>query len=255
MKCINCNASNMLKDRIANTGRCKSCDRPFAFEPTTMPDETKFTDTFFAKLVNDISATNTLFFTPTQLYYLLNKRLISRAGNIFTPLNIVGLGFLFILLASILFKGILKLPFDGGISISTSIYLSWVIWRIAEDSISNKFSRRIRNDRLVTLKTIAIALIIIGLPLSIAEQVSAGIVGSIVLGIAAILLYRNRNDQQSQIFDRLPIDRTQFNSWLDRWMNINDRPPKMLSLSQTFILPASNYGQFKSHNSAIVRVG
>ncbi len=48
MKCINCNASNMLKDRIANTGRCKSCDRLFAFEPTIMPDETRFTDTFFA---------------------------------------------------------------------------------------------------------------------------------------------------------------------------------------------------------------
>jgi hypothetical protein len=109
MKCINCDASNTLKDRVANTGRCKSCNRPFAFEPTTMPDETRFTDTFFAKLVSDISAKDTLFFTPDQLYYLLNKRLISRAGNIFTPLNIFGLGFLFVLLVSILGSSVLSM--------------------------------------------------------------------------------------------------------------------------------------------------
>jgi hypothetical protein len=238
VKCINCDASNTLKDRTANMGRCKSCDRPFAFEPTAMPDSIRLTDPFFAKSIDDISAKSTLFFTPTQLYYLLNNKLGSRSGNLFTPINLIGGGLLFCLFSSILCKGVLKIPFDEGISISTSIYLSLAIWWIAADSISDKFSRRIRNDRLVTLKTIAIALIIIGLPLSIADKIVAGTIGSIGLGIAATWLYLNRQRQQSKIFDKLLIDRSQFDDWLEKWTSINNQPPKILPPPQTSILSA-----------------
>jgi hypothetical protein len=100
----------------------------------------------------------------------------------------------------------------------------------------------------VTLKTIAIALLIIGLPLSIADRVSEGIVGSIVLGIVATLLYRNRNDQQSQIFDRVVIDRTQFNSWLDRWTSINEQPAKILPTPQNLSLPATPNPQVTAYS-------
>lgn len=100
----------------------------------------------------------------------------------------------------------------------------------------------------MTLKTIAIALLIIGLPLSIADRVSEGIVGSIVLGIVATLLYRNRNDQQSQIFDRVVIDRTQFNSWLDRWTSINEQPAKILPTPQNLSLPATPNPQVTAYS-------
>jgi hypothetical protein len=77
MKCLRCNIDNTYKERTANMGRCKSCNHQFVFEPTDMRSGARLTDTFFAKLLVDISASNTLFFTPTQLYYLLNKRLQS----------------------------------------------------------------------------------------------------------------------------------------------------------------------------------
>ena len=75
MKCIQCDADNNLKDRTANQGRCKNCNHPFAFEPTTMDVKLRFTDGFFAKALADISANDTLYFTPKQLFYLIQKRL------------------------------------------------------------------------------------------------------------------------------------------------------------------------------------
>ncbi len=75
MKCIQCDIDNNLKDRTDHQGRCKNCNHPFAFEPTTMDAKLQFTDGFFAKALNDISANDTLYFTPQQLLYLIQKRL------------------------------------------------------------------------------------------------------------------------------------------------------------------------------------
>jgi hypothetical protein len=78
MKCIQCWTDSNLKDRIANDGRCKFCNHPFAFEPTSMK-AIRFTDGFFAKALADISANGTLYFTRGQLRYLLEKRLLRKA--------------------------------------------------------------------------------------------------------------------------------------------------------------------------------
>jgi DNA-directed RNA polymerase subunit RPC12/RpoP len=75
MKCINCGVDNQFQDRTDNLGRCKNCGHDFAFEPKIMLSKVKITDVFFAKLIIKLSANETLFFTPTQLYYLMNKRL------------------------------------------------------------------------------------------------------------------------------------------------------------------------------------
>jgi hypothetical protein len=238
MKCINCNIDNTLKDRrMGNMGRCKSCNHEFAFEPTLMPESNRLTDTFFSQLVSDLSAKDTLFFTPNQLYYLLNKRLQSRSGNRSTGVSMVAGGLVFTLLGSILFKGVLKISFDEGIPTVVTLCMGWTIWQISQDSISSQFNRRIRHDRIVSLKTIAIALLIIALPLSIGGQILEGIIGSIGLAIAATVLYVNRNRQQSQIFDIFSIDRSQFDLWLEKWTSINNQPSKILPPPQTSILP------------------
>ncbi len=81
MKCINCHTDNDI-DEEANLSRCSSCNHPFVFNPTEMSSQTRITDPFFAELLVDISARDTLFFTPRQLYYLLAKRLRLREDNI-----------------------------------------------------------------------------------------------------------------------------------------------------------------------------
>ena len=82
MKCINCGTDNNLKDRTGNQGRCIQCQHPFVFEPTSM-GTVKITDPFFAKAITDISANNTLFFTPKQFFYLLDNRLRGKLNSVF----------------------------------------------------------------------------------------------------------------------------------------------------------------------------
>ncbi|AFY54077.1 hypothetical protein Riv7116_1517 [Rivularia sp. PCC 7116] len=89
MKCINCGAENTYKERIANSRRCKACSHQFAFEPKFMYS-VKFSDVFFAKLINDISANNTFKFTEKQLFYLLNKRLLKKQPDITSELILFG---------------------------------------------------------------------------------------------------------------------------------------------------------------------
>jgi len=77
MKCINCGTDNNLRDRQEHQGRCKNCGTPFALEPTTMGDK-KITDAAFLKILNDISANGTLYFTKQQLFYAITKHPLKR---------------------------------------------------------------------------------------------------------------------------------------------------------------------------------
>lgn len=74
MRCIKCDADNKLKERQANSGRCKSCRHPFAFDPKVTPG-IDFTDKFFQQSLSTLSVGGSLFFTPRQLYYFFNRRL------------------------------------------------------------------------------------------------------------------------------------------------------------------------------------
>lgn len=74
MRCSKCDADNKLKERQENSGRCKSCHHPFAFDPKLTPG-VDFTDKFFRQSLATLSANGSLFFTPRQLYYFFNRRL------------------------------------------------------------------------------------------------------------------------------------------------------------------------------------
>jgi DNA-directed RNA polymerase subunit RPC12/RpoP len=78
MKCINCQTDNNLRDRKSRGGHCVRCGHPFVFEPRGMRGF-KITDPLFAKAIADVSVNDTLFFTPRQLFYLLDQR--SRSQN------------------------------------------------------------------------------------------------------------------------------------------------------------------------------
>ncbi len=117
MKCVQCTADNNLKDRAANQGRCKNCNHPFAFEPTTMDAKLRFTDGFFAKALADISANDTLYFTPKQLLYLLEKRLGRKAALAARSVRIFG-G------AALIFVGFLTAAFGIGlVAIAIGLWL------------------------------------------------------------------------------------------------------------------------------------
>lgn len=97
MKCVRCGTDNNLLDRTNNQGRCKNCNHPFAFEPSTVIDtKFKFTDPFFAKAINDISEENRLYFTPKQLFYLLDRRLKAKVDRSYFGCTVVTISFVII---------------------------------------------------------------------------------------------------------------------------------------------------------------
>ena len=86
MRCIKCDADNKLKERQANSGRCKNCRHPFAFDPKVTPG-VDFTDKFFQQSLATLSAGGSLFFTPRQFYYFFNRRLNAKRPD---PLKAAG---------------------------------------------------------------------------------------------------------------------------------------------------------------------
>jgi hypothetical protein len=242
VKCINCSTDNTLKDRTASIGRCKSCSHPFAFEPTAMPTATRLTDPFFAKLITDLSANNTLFFTPRQLYYLLDKRLrsrFSRANFTANPVLSIGCSSFPALFISFWFSGFFRLPFDRVAPIVFSLVAAGLIWWVAQNAISRQLNRNIRQQNIKTLTVIAGVLILIGLPVSIILKTPVGIISSIGLGLLAIGLGWDRKRKQSKIFDDFLVKTDEFESWLTKWNSINNAPEKILLSPQTASLPAA----------------
>jgi hypothetical protein len=242
VKCISCNTDNKLKDRTANMGRCSSCNHPFAFEPTAMPTDTKLTDPFFAKLIVDLSANNTLFFTPKQLYYLLDKRLRSRFSktDISTnPVGGIGCGLFLVVFVTIWSHGVFGLSFALIIPILVNLVFGIGVWATAASAISPQLNRRIRQKSISTLKVMAGFILLVGLPIGIIAKSPIGIVSSIAIGLSAIWLSIDRKQKQSKVFDKFLVDRPQFDTWLTKWNSINNSPEKILPPPQTSSLPAA----------------
>jgi hypothetical protein len=242
VKCIRCNTDNNLKDRTANMGRCSSCNHPFAFEPTAMPTDTKLTDPLFAKIIVDLSANNTLFFTPKQLYYLLDKRLRSRftrANFIDNPIFAIGCSSFPAIFGSFWVSGFFHMPLGISTPIVFSLCGAGLIWKVAQNAISRKVNRRIRQQNVTFLKVIAGIILLVGLPVSIIVKTPLGIILSIGLGLISIGLSWDRKRKQSSIFDDFLVDRSQFDTWLTKWNSINNQPEKILPPPQTSSLPAA----------------
>ena len=218
MRCINCGRDNKLKDRIANNGRCYYCNHPFAFEPTDMRVKAKFTDPFFAKLLTDISAENTLFFTGQQFQYFLHKRLKGKSGNGGCgPLIPFFIFFHIILLAVPLFLWIINLLFVI------------VFYRV---SISEDNNYQIRKAYLKTLIIYGICILVIGIFISIILDSFISFTLFTLLGMGSIYLglITQINTKISQI---IVVSENQVNQWLNRWQEINGSLYHLLSSPNT----------------------
>lgn len=245
MKCIKCSAENNVQEQTASISRCKNCQHPFVFAANSMPPTTRLNDFFFAQLLDEISAKKTLFFTPHQLYYLLNKKLQSSKSKISLSQDLFRyliLRPLLIIAVSFLGAYVLKLPIDLPITISTiliSIYTLGVVITIAQSSISHRLNRRDRQIKAKTLKILAGLLLLIGLPISIATQSLLGITTTLGAGLMAILLNLEQQRQQHRIADNLLISKNQFEEYLSQWIAINGEPVKILSQKPMPLLPPS----------------
>ena len=229
MKCIHCGTDNDLRDRTNNFGRCKRCDRPFAFEPSTVKDTAlNFTDPFFAKAIADISANNTLSFTPKQFSYFLDRRLKKRIGK-------SGFGWLFLYLffnvwATLFFGGFLSFILRGSSFLIASLVTNLIfIITFFNYSHSRKFSDRTRNANARNLQIVGGIILAGGTFLGLVSLRSFPVFAAyIVLGMISIFLGTRQKIRQSTITEEFLFEQNQFQDWIDRWVAANATIDKML---------------------------
>lgn len=236
MKCIQCSTDNNLRDRTGNQGRCKNCNHPFVFEPTSM-GTVKITDPFFAKAIADISANNTLFFTSKQFGYFLDKRLRSRSLNtewlvffIFVFFNIWAPGFI---------GGFLSLAIGPSSFIIVSFIFNLIFIAVVfRTSQSNKLTYQQRNNNAKQLKIIGVLILIAGIITSLVTNSFPIFVVSILLGMSSIYLGFRPIKSQAEMSQSFLFPQNQFQDWLNRWNQVNGQVPKMLPSPREEITPA-----------------
>jgi len=220
MKCINCQAENNLKARTANRGRCLRCNHQFAFEPSAMTG-VKITDPMFAKAIADISVNDTLFFTPKQLFYLLEKR--SRP-KIYDPFYTIP-EYLIINIVSSIYVLILTLHLFYGASIAFILGMfvinSLLIAGTFTASRSSKYPYKQRQKfakvwpiwgGIVLVFGIGVTLLSSSLPLFLASS---------AIGLLSIYLGTKKIEKKPANSQNFTIELNQFQGWLNTCREIN----------------------------------
>ncbi|OKH42568.1 hypothetical protein NIES2101_32765 [Calothrix sp. HK-06] len=226
MKCISCGTDNNLKDRTANYGKCSNCGHAFVFEPTSM-GITKLTDPMFAKVISDISVNNTLFFTPKQMFYILDNRFRNKAFNSgsFGCSYIFGMVFFTIFFSS--FGGTL-----GGLT-ANLIYQIIIITTLMKNAKSPKLNAASRKVSAKSLIFVGAFILIIGIYSSavILNSFPAFVI-AVLLGIFSIYkgaLLQNK----TTIAQEYLISESDYQDWLNRWQRVNGNIHKLLPAPQS----------------------
>jgi hypothetical protein len=235
MKCVRCGTDNNLSDRTAHSGRCKNCNHPFAFEPSAVTDNRfKFTDPFFAKAIDDISANNTLYFTPKQFLYLLDRRFKKVSSGLW--------------LFSYLFFSVWTTGFFGGfLSLAigeSSFIIVWIIFNIGfvinlfRASSSSKLTYKGRKSAARGLQVVGGLLLAIGIILSTVVLKSFSVFGiTVVIGMLSIYLGTRQQLRLTRMSETFLVEPNQFQDWVYRWQQVNEPISKMLPFPREEIAP------------------
>jgi hypothetical protein len=198
----------------------------------------KITDPFFAKAIADISSNNSLFFTPKQFLYFLDRRLKSRSARI---------GCLWIVLY--FFFSIWVPGFIGGIlsmflGKSSPLIVLFVLNIIVVDilflaSKSSKLNYQHRKANARRLQIIGGLILGIGIVASLVVFDSLSVfVASVLLGMLSIYLGTRQQMGQAEISQIFLFEQNQFQDWLNRWRQAHDPITKMLPSPRQESTPA-----------------
>jgi hypothetical protein len=218
MKCIECQTDNTLQDRTTNYGRCKQCQHPFVFEPTAM-ETVKITDGLFAKAIADISANDTLYFTPKQLGYLLDKRLQNKkVSGPLAVLIICGFLTLFtfitVVLPNLEYGSTIPFLLPGGINL---IFLFLLLFLSTNQRASLR-SRRLAARCLIIQ---GIAIFIVGVIAGLASNLFPVFAYAVVVGLAGLYLGQRSAKTQQNTAQKPLVEMSQVEDWLSSWQRIN----------------------------------
>ena len=240
MKCVQCNTDNSLRDRTINSGRCKNCNHPFVFDPTTITDKkVAFTDPFFKNAIADISSQNMLFFTPKQFLYLMDKRLKNRtSSNLWKWI----LGYLvqsfFIVIFGGMFISSIFSDAAGFLIVWTVLNIIW-IWVFFANSKSTEQSVRNRRINATNLQTSGIIILVTGISGSLIFNYFPGYIAASALGLFSYWLSISQKNRQQITGEIFLVNQAQSDEWLQRWQTVNGALEKLLPAPRQEALPAS----------------
>ncbi|WP_413173966.1 hypothetical protein [Anabaena azotica] len=235
MKCINCGTDNNLKDRTANQGRCKQCNHPFAFEPTTMGN-LKITDPMFAKILADISVKNTLYFTPKQLLYFLDSR-IRKKG--FQTVGFIGLYLFFNIWVTGFVGGFTSAFLPNSFLIANLVYQAGTIFYLFKNTTSSKLNNASRKASARTLQVVGLVILILGILVSLALGSFPVFTVVVILGMLSIYLGTRQLGKVGNLPQEFIVTQSYIDGWLETWQSINGKIDKVLPAPQEKIAPTS----------------
>ncbi|TAG56099.1 hypothetical protein [Microcoleus sp. PH2017_05_CCC_O_A] len=220
MKCIKCGTENKLKDRTAWRGRCLKCGHKFAFEPTAMTG-VKITDPMFAKAIADISVNDTLFFTPKQLFYLLDKR----SKPIIDDMSHTIPGYLIINIVSgilALFCTLILFP-ESSIAWSLIMFAinSLLIAKTFTASRSSKYLYQQRQKFAKNLQIRGVIVLVFGIGFNLLSSSFSLFLASCIIGMTSIYLGGLKNENKPANSQDFTIESNQFQGWVNTWTTIN----------------------------------
>ena len=245
MKCTKCQIENNLKERTANGGHCKQCNRKFAFEPTAMTGVT-ITDPMFAKAIANISVNDTLFFTPKQLFYLLDKRSRPKIYNVFYTIP----GYLIINIASGIFALAWTLTLFSEWSMAFILVMfvinSLLIAGTLTASRSSKYLYKQREILAKTLQNWGKIVLVLGIGISLLSSSYLLFLVSCGIGILAIYLGTRKIEKKPANSQEFTINSNQFQDLINTWTAVNPiakmlPPPRDSNASATINPDVSAY--------------
>jgi len=200
-----------------------------------MPSDCRFTDPSFQKILNNISANDTLFFTKGQLFHALPRRKNSSVRDwlraYFTSVVFSGVLVVFITLVFISASQH-TLSFNeafikSALTVSTVNSVWWFVrlWLISQDL---KYFRRERLTRARSLQALGVILLNAATVSLILQQLlGVGIffiLGASAVGLGVWQARRIPNTMEATP----PITPQMFDSLLEKWMSAHGAPPKLL---------------------------
>ncbi|WP_445247755.1 hypothetical protein [Microcoleus sp. OTE_8_concoct_300] len=241
MKCVQCATSNSLSDRIKNSGRCKLCNHPFVFEPTTVTDKKlQFTDPFFQKAIADISSQNMLFFTPKHFLYFIDKRLKSRtSANLWQWIVEYFIQSFFVVAFGGGFLSSVISDIPSAFLIVWTVYNCFCIGRFFLNSKSTGQSIRGKRINATNLQSLAIIILVTGISGSLILNYFPGYIIASALGLFSYWLGTSQKNRQQITGELFLVNAAQSDGWLQRWQTANGTVQKLLPAPRQDALPAS----------------
>jgi len=190
----------------------------------------KVTDPMFAKAIADLSANNTLFFTPKQFLYFLDKRLRSKES-----LSANGCLVFYVMATMFITLTLGSNPFTYTLSVLIASLPA--IITLAFTSQSTKVSNKARQSSAKALQIIGVIILTTGMSVSIIGNSFQLFAVSVLLGVGSFY-YGRRQSRQRLIHQQLIVDVALFQGWLDRWQQINGSATNMLPSAREDRTPA-----------------